>query len=102
MLQTISAAVATTTKKQIVFSSAGKTANTTYYTVPTGKIFVGHIFINTNSGWGFAINGVESAQQGGTTPYYAEMLPITLVAGSTIGTVYNVYDWMFMGIEEDE
>lgn len=88
-------------KKQIVFTSLGKTANTTYYTVPTGKIFVGHIFITTGSGWAFKLNGQNSPAQGGTTAYYAEMLPITLVEGSTIGTSDTVYQWMFMGIEED-
>ena len=102
MLQEVLSTTTTVSaKKQIVFSSVGKSANTTYYTVPTGRIFVGHIFINTGSGWYFKINGQESTAQGGTTPYYANMLPITLIEGSTIGTASSVYNWMFMGVEED-
>lgn len=87
-------------KKQIVVSSSGKNTNTTLYTVPSGKTFVGHILATVTTGWVFRINGVESPTQSATTAYYAEMFPLTLVGGSTVGTAGSTYNWMLIGVEE--
>lgn len=98
-LVTTTGSSADPTPKQIVFNSASQGANTVFYTVPNGKTFVGHILATTASGWYFTINGVLSPSQSSTTPYYAAMLPLTLVSGTTIGTAGVTYNWMLIGVE---
>lgn len=102
MLTSISLAAtsAATQPRQIFITSAGQAANSIIYTVPAGKTFTGHILVTTASGWLFSINGVLSNQQGGTTPYYATAIPVTLIQGTTVGTGSTTYNWQLMGIEE--
>jgi hypothetical protein len=101
MLQALPSSASTTSSAKTIVAQSTAT-NTPFYTVPSGKVFKGHLMLSANSSSQFKINSILVVNYSGSTNYWQEALPLTLTAG-TVCSSHGSYAaaGVLVGIEED-
>jgi hypothetical protein len=70
------------------------------YTVPAGKTFTGYIPVTMGNGCEVRINGIDILSLSPTTPYFAMVMPVTLVAGTVVSSGGSYINWAMYGVEQ--
>ena len=97
---TTSTSTSTSTSKQIAVDFSAIATNVIGYTVPSGKTFVGYFTSPSSYYTQIKINGVQTyIGIGGSAGSPLTILPLTLLAGTTIGNGVSYNNGFLIGVE---
>jgi len=100
MLQALSSSASTANSAKTIVAEATAT-NTPFYTVPSGKVFKGHVIVSANTSAQLKINSTSVINYSGSTNYFQEAMPLTLTAGTVCSSGGYTSAGVLVGIEED-